>query len=114
MIVEIGQKVHVIYRALYENSVRRHFVGEVAACDKALCRLEGYVFINDKDASTYLRRPEKRITIIDLAESGYIVNFIDQAVNIEKVSYRYISGVGLSATDGENFSLNINEYGSKS
>jgi|GEM_PF-2878334 len=31
MIIEQGMKEHVIYRPVFEGSVRRHFVGEVVA-----------------------------------------------------------------------------------
>lgn len=113
MIIDKNEQIHVMYRALYENSIRRHFLGVVRRVEGALCRAEGYVFIYDKAASTYVRRPGKRTTILDLAESGYIVNVIDDAVNIDEVEYRYVSGSGLTATDNKGFSLNINEYGLK-
>ena len=114
MIIEKGNKVHVIYRALYENSTRRHFLGEVLEAEGTLCRLEGYVFIYDPKSSMFVRKPEKRVTIIDLAESGYIVNVINTQVNLDKVSYKYEQDVGLVATDGSSFTLNINEFGAKS
>ena len=76
MIIEQGNKVHVIYRALFENSSRRHFLGEVQEAEGSVCRLEGFVFIYDQKSTMFLRREEKRITIIDLAESGYVVNII--------------------------------------
>lgn len=114
MIIEKGNKVHIIYRALYENSTRRHFLGEVQASEGLACRLEGYVFVYDKISSMYVRKPEKRTTIIDLAESGYIVNIISQEVILENVVYKYLQEVGLTATDGMDFSLNINEFSAKS
>jgi hypothetical protein len=60
------------------------------------------------------KKPEKRISVIDLSESGYIVNLIDKAVALEHISYKYEQAVGLVATDGKEFSLNINEFGAKS
>ena len=62
----------------------------------------------------FLRRDEKCITIIDLAESGYVVNIIDQNIILDNVTYKYTQGIGLIATDGKGFSLNINEFGVKS
>jgi hypothetical protein len=113
-IVARGEKVHVVYRALYENSTRRHFVGQLIEVDGALCRITGYAFIFDHKTDTFVRRPERRTTIIDLAESGYIVNIIDAGVELENVSYRYLAEVGLSITDGKEFVLNVNEFTSKS
>jgi hypothetical protein len=114
MIVEISEKVHVTCRALYENSSRRHFLGEVQAAAGAICRLEGFVFVYDQKSTMFIRRAEKRTTIIDLAESGYVVNFIDPEVILDNISYKYLQGIGLVATDGQAFSLNINEFGAKS
>lgn len=114
MIVEKGNKVHIVYRALYENSTRRHFIGEIIEAEGALCRLEGFAFIYDIKSTTYIKKPEKRTTIADLGESGYIVNIVNSAVNVDKVSYKYLKDVGLVATDNENFVLNINEFGVKS
>ncbi len=114
MIIEKGDKVHVIYRALYESSTRRHFLGEVIVADGSCCRLEGFAFVYDTKSAMYVKKIETRITIIDLAESGYIVNVIDSNVIISDISYRYVSEVGLVATDNKSFSLNINEFGSKS
>lgn len=114
MIIEQGNKVHVIYRALFESSTRRHFLGEVVVAEDSLCRLEGYVFVLDPESDLYKKKPEKRITIIDLAESGYIVNVIDDDVVLADVTYRYLEDIGRVATDGKGFTLDINEFGPKS
>jgi hypothetical protein len=111
--IEKGEKIHIMYRALYENSTRRHFLGEVQAAEGPVCRLEGFVFVYDRKTTEFIRKPEKRITIIDISESGYIANIIDQEVNLDNVTYKYAQGVGLIATDSKGFSLNINEFGSK-
>ncbi|MFT5658483.1 MAG: hypothetical protein ACI9KN_001764 [Gammaproteobacteria bacterium] len=114
MIIEIGEKIHIMYRALYESSTRRHFLGEVQAVEGAACRLEGFVFVYDKKSAEFVRKSDKRVTVIDISESGYIVNIIDKKVNLDNVSYKYMPGAGLVATDDTGFSLNINEFGSKS
>jgi hypothetical protein len=114
MMIEKGEKLHVMYRSLFENSIRRHFLGEVLAAEGSVCRLEGFVFVYDKKSTEFIRKPEKRVTIIDVSESGYIVNIIDKKVILENVSYKYARDIGLIATDDKGFSLNINEFGSKS
>lgn len=114
MIIEKANKVHVIYRALYENSTRRHFLGEVVAAEGALCRLEGYVFVLDPESDLYKKKPEKRITIVDLSGSGYVVNVLDSDLVIADVEYRYLEDIGRVATDGKGMTLDINEFGPKS
>lgn len=113
MIIAKGEKVHFTYRALYENSTRRHFLGEVVAADGAVCRLLGYAFVYYPKVGTFQRKPETRTTIVDLAESGYIVNVISPDVDLNSVVYRYERGIGLIATDDKGFELNINEFGTK-
>jgi hypothetical protein len=113
MIFEAGEQVHVVYRALYAGSGRRHFVGKVQNAEGAVCRLEGFAFVYDKKTALFDKKPEKRVTVIDLAESGYIVNMIDGHVALENVEYSYEIGVGLIATDGAGFTLNISEFSQK-
>jgi hypothetical protein len=114
MFIEVGEKFHVMYRSLYEKSTRRHFIGKVTAVKDALCRLEGYVFIYDDKKTEFIKKPEIRTTIIDLAESGYIVNAIVPEVMLDEICYKYAQEVGLIATDMKGFVLNVNEFGSKS
>ena len=114
MIVQTGEKIHVAYRSLYENSTRRHFIGKIVASEEALCRVEGYAFIYDSHKTDFMKKNSLRTTIIDLAESGYVVNIIDPEVNLDDIFYKYVSGVGLTATDGKDFSLDINEFSARS
>ncbi|MDH4049242.1 MAG: hypothetical protein OEW68_14850 [Gammaproteobacteria bacterium] len=114
MIISTGEKVHLTYRAMFENSTRRHFLGEVMAAEGAVCRLKGYAFVHDPKSGGYVKRPEQRTTIVDLSESGYIVNVIDPTIDLSAVSYRYVRDIGLVVTDDKNFNLNINEFGARS
>ena len=113
MIVQPGEKLHIAYRTLHEKSVRRHVVRQVMASEGAVCRLEGYAFIYDSGDNMFTRKKELRTTIVDLAESGYIVNVIPNDVNLADIMYKYESGYGVVATDGKQFRLDINEFGSK-
>lgn len=108
MIIEAGEKLHIMYRSLYVNSIRRHFIGSVVAAQGSLCRIKGFVFIYDEKKTEFIRKPELRTTIMDLAGSGYIVNVIGRDVELENVRYKYVHDAGLIATDGKEFSLNIN------
>lgn len=111
MLIEEGTKLHVVYRAVYEKSTRRHFLGEVVKCDGVVCVVQGYAFVYDPKLETYQRKPERRRTVIDLAESGYVVNIIDENVDLDDVVYKYLQDTGMVATDGKDFSLDINEFG---
>ncbi|TKB10789.1 hypothetical protein [Desulforhopalus sp. IMCC35007] len=114
MIIEIGEKVHIVYRAMYEKSNRRHFLGEVQKADGTACRIVGNVFVYDPKTTMFVKKEEMRTTIIDLAASGYVVNVINRNVDLGKMFYKYDTATGLILTDGKGYSLNINEFGLRS
>lgn len=111
MLIEIGEQVHIATRRLFDENIRRHFVGKVIAAEGVVVRLEGYSFIYDAHKNQYLKSHEVRTSIFDLAESGYIVNIIPSDIDIEKLAYKTVDREHLVITDGESFSLGINEFG---
>ncbi len=111
MVIQPGEKVHVIMRRMYESQVRRHFVGVIKAVDGANVRASGYVFIYDDRTAQYVRKQTPRTTVLNLAESGYIVNVIPPAVDLDEVRYETIDRTELFFTDGKDFRLNVNEFG---
>jgi hypothetical protein len=56
MVLTEGEKVHVITRRLFDNDLRRHFVGEVKAVSDVAVRLEGYAFVLNIPATTDTKR----------------------------------------------------------
>ena len=73
--------------------------------------MEGYTFVFDANKDNFIKRPEKRTRIIDLSDSGYIVNIITKDTVLEKVIYTFTSDRRLVVTDENIFSLDINEFG---
>lgn len=110
MLVKIGEKVHIIMRRLFDEYIRRHFVDEIVTAEGVIVRTKGYSFIYDAFKNQYLQSPEKRISIFDLSESGYIVNIIPKSVNIEKLTYKTVERSHLVITDGSSFNLGIDEF----
>ncbi|NNM13659.1 MAG: hypothetical protein HKO58_05000 [Gammaproteobacteria bacterium] len=113
MLIEIGEKLHVVYRALYENSTRQHFLGMVKAIENSVVRLEGYVFVFEVKKDEFLRKEEKRTTFINIGECGCIVNLVPDSVDLDKVFYKYIAPSGLIVSDGKSFKLDISEFSFK-
>lgn len=111
MILEIGEKVHVITRRLFETDLRRHFIGEVIRINETAALIEGYTFIFDNSKNQYIRRPEKRSRIVGIADSGYIINLLP--VTADPVDAKYVQSKEnkLVVSDGKTFSLEINEFG---
>ena len=109
-VIEIGDKVHVVTRRLFEGDIRRHFVGEVAAVSGDLVELKGYTFIFQAGMNEFRRLPEHRTRLLALREAGHIVNKIPRDVEVGLLFYQVIER-RLVVTDGQAFSLPINEFG---
>jgi hypothetical protein len=110
MILKEGEKVHIITRRLFENDLRRHFAGEVQAAGEVAVRIEGYVFVFDAGNVRYVKRPERRVRISGLADSGNIINVIPAHVDLEALSYQTSADNRAVFTDGKSFTLDINEF----
>jgi hypothetical protein len=111
MILKVGEKIHVIIRRRFENDLRRHFLGEITAVCENTVRLKGYVFVLDHSTNQYIKKPELRTRIFSLVDGINVINLIPPAVILEKVSYRLSADKSLVVTDGEHFSLDVNEFG---
>ena len=110
MLLKPGEKVHIVTRRLFESDLRRHFVGEVTETTETAVRLEGYVFVHEANSNQYAMRPERRVRIFGLADSGSIVNIIPPDVSLEDLSYQTSPQGRMVITDGKSFSLDINEF----
>lgn len=110
MVINKGEKTHIIRRRNFVDDPRRHFLGEVKEANGQVVRLEGYVFVFNTSKNEYFKKIQKRTTIIDLGDSGYVVNIIPIDINIEQLAYEN-DEKNLVVTDGKSFSLDINEFG---
>ena len=110
MVISQGEKAHIIRRRNFVDDPRRHFIGEIKEVDGQVVRVEGYVFIFDPSKGEFFKKTQKRTTIIDLGDSGYVVNVIPMDINIEQLVYKNDEKT-LFVTDGKSFSLDINEFG---
>ena len=113
MVLKVGEKVHIVFKRAFEEDLRRHFVGEITVVGDTAVRAEGYAFIFDGSSNEYLRKPELRTRIFSLTDARILINVIPPSTVIEKVTYRLSEDNNLVATDGENFQLDINEFGTR-
>ncbi len=109
-VIEVGDKLHIITRRLFESDVRRHFIGEVIGVSDELYEVQGYAFVFNPGTNEYRKRPDLRTRIFSPGKEGFIVNKIPREVAIESLEYRYINQRYV-VTDGKDFSLDINEFG---
>jgi len=111
MIIEKGEKIHIITRRHFNGDLRRHFVGEVLDVERLAVRIEGYAFIYDSTKNDFVRKPRKRIRIFDLSRSGYIVSIIPSQVLLHELTYKLSDQKTLVFTDGKLFQMDISEFG---
>ena len=109
MVIEVGEKVHVITRRNFKEDLRRHFAGEVTAVGNGQMRVQGYAFVFNAATLEYRRRPELRTRIFGFTDAQLIVIVLPQDVRIDKLHYHTYDG-RLVVTDGSGFSLDINEF----
>lgn len=106
-----GEKIHVMHRRRFEKDVRRHFVGQVEACEQGLARTSGYVFvIDDLSKHLFVKRPDRRTKLVPLASGDVIVNVIPETVDLERVAYE-VKERTLVVTDGSGWSMDVKEFG---
>ncbi len=113
MPVAPGDKVHIITRRGFDGDLRRHFAGEVLESSEQTLYVTGYVFVHDLSTNAFARRPERRTRIFSLIDAGNIINVLPATADIETLAYQMAPGRRLVITDGKEFQLDINEFGSR-
>jgi hypothetical protein len=86
MILTKGAKIHVIHRPLFDNDVRRHFIGEVDQYEEGVALVEGYLYTIDAVGGGFIRRPGRRTRVVPLCGQT-LINVLPHSVNIEEISY---------------------------
>lgn len=109
MILEQGEKVHIIERRYFADDLRRHLVGEVVGCTEQSVRVKGYIWVFDVANGRFVRKPEKRERILSLADR-LTINVLPPEANLDTVKYVDTPQRGLVVTDETTFSLEITEF----
>lgn len=111
MLLEQGDKIHIAQRRAFETDIRRHFIGEVMNVTDWAVRAKGYTFVFDRTKNQYFRLPELRTRILSIIDASMIINILPRTAKVDKSVYTINNATRLVVTDGETFSLDINEFG---
>ena len=103
----------MIKQRAFDIDLRRHFSGEVITATDFAVRLKGYAFILDAGTNQWIRLPEVRTQILSLLDASVIINVLPPNAMIDKAIYTIGNDKHLCVTDGETFTLDINEFGTK-
>jgi hypothetical protein len=109
MVLQQGEKVHVIHRRHFEKDHHRHFVGTVESYETGVARVRGHVFTVDPVKFAYVRRPETRVRIISIISGDLLINVLPPQVDLEKIIYKQQKGA-VRVTDGSDWHLDISEF----
>jgi hypothetical protein len=113
LIVSKDEKLHIVLRRRFDEDVRRHFIGIVQEAEGATVRFEGYLFVFDTSTNEFVKRPDKRYSIFDLAAEGYLVSILPDSVILDELMYKVNSKGTLVCTDDKSVSLEISEFGAR-
>jgi hypothetical protein len=109
MILNPGEKVHVIHRRIYEKDHHRHFIGVVEAYDLGVARITGHVYTVDAVKFSFVKRPELRTRLVSVVSGDVLINIIPPAVNLDKITYKQ-ERKAVRVTDGSDWHLDLSEY----
>lgn len=109
MILDIGEKVHILERRLFPDDLRRHFLGEVLKCEGNMVRTKGYAWVFNNVRGIFIRKPEIRERVFYIGER-HTVFVIPPDVDLNKLVYIFSKEKGLVVTDQLKFSLDVTEF----
>jgi hypothetical protein len=111
MIIEPGEKIHVIFRHIFEGDLERHFIGNVEKCEINLVRATGFMYSEETKighVGDFVKRLDVRVRIIPLDCESVIVHILPKSVNVEKISYKYnVADGAVRVTDGSDWHLDL-------
>jgi hypothetical protein len=110
MLLEKGENVHIMTQRLFEQDMRRHFIGEIIRASDIAILVEGYEFMFVQGVNENMQRGDKQCRVFALNEARHIINIIPTRVNVEDISYKNEEH-GLVVTDGKNFKIHVHEFG---
>ncbi|MFH1717736.1 MAG: hypothetical protein ABIF19_10320 [Planctomycetota bacterium] len=110
MVLEQGERVHVIFRRLFEMDLRRHFIGEIVAVGDSTVKVRGRAVVLDSTTNQYEIKADTRTRIVSLTDALNVINILPPEASIDDVKYVMSHDKRLTVTDGETFTLDINEF----
>src|SRR4051812_45429456 len=109
MILQNGEKIHVIHRRNFETDPHRHFVGIVDSYENGLARVTGHIYTVDMVKFSFFRRAEQRTRIISLNTEDVLVNVLPESVQLEKIIYKQEKS-SVRVTDGSDWHMDISDF----
>jgi len=113
MIIQKNEKVHIITRRLFEGDLRRHFVGIVMDASEHAIKVRGFVYVFDEGKNEFVRRDGERQRLFSITDADLVINLLPSGALISNIRYQLDEQRNRIVTDGETFTLNINEFSAR-
>ena len=113
MILEAGEKVHVLLRRRFDDEPRRHFLGRVVETSESIARVEGYAFAFDSSRNELRRSPDRSVRLVSLVDAGNVVSVLPAEADLDSADFRTVEGGRTVFTDGTTFRLDVSEFGAR-
>ena len=109
MLLKKGDKLLIIHRRLYEEDEARFFIGCVDDYESGIVKVRGHSYVRDAASGLLIEKSDARTRILSLASGTLLVYQLPDALDIDAVKFEML-GLGLSLTDGKNFTMNLTEH----
>jgi len=111
MVVETGEKLHVVTRRMFADDLRRHFIGVVDEVSDTTIRATGFGFVFDELKGEFVKSNEMRTRLITPGDAGLIIHIHPEAVDLASLRYGRGKGGARILTDGGGFEMAVSEFG---
>jgi hypothetical protein len=108
MILQKGEKIHVVHRRHFEKEPHRHFVGVVEAYEQGITRVTGHIYTVDAVKYVFFRRPELRTRLISIFSGDVLVNILPPSVDLDKIVYTQ-EKKSVRVTDNKGWFMDISD-----
>lgn len=109
MILQKGEKVHIIHRRNYEKDRHRHFIGVVDEYEQGVARVTGHVYTVDAGKFAFVKREEVRTRIVSVISGDVLLNILPPKVDLSKIVYKQ-ERKAVRVTDGSDWHLDLSEF----
>jgi hypothetical protein len=113
MVIEAHEKVHITIRREFSDDLRRHFIGEVERISDAMIRVKGYMFIYDMPSSMFVKSPNIREQLFSMTDRGNMITLLPSDALLTDIMYQKDEDHRLVLSDGINFKIDVNEFGTR-
>ena len=108
-LLQPGDVVFVVDRRLFEDDLRRHFVGTVEFCTDTGFIARGYPFLHSSREGNFVRKNNPRTRLFSFFNEQ-IINLLPKHCNVDKVEH-VVTDHGTILTDNDTFRIDVSEFG---